>query len=221
MPEGSLNVKLILLIVPINTADLVDRFCRSCRSCRSADRHREVTDVAPWLSTLRATGVVVVLGAGAVVSPYGAGWSYGAGSSYGDEVTRDAVAAPARPADSSSAPADEPSRAGSRPGEGRDRPGRREEAPEEEDEDQDGDEGDVGGDVPGDPDAGDDTAVPEEPQEAVPVPSASPHQAAPQAVARAERPAEPVLRILPLGSGLILIGLGLGLAFAGLRLRRT
>jgi hypothetical protein len=31
---------------------------------------------------------------------------------------------------------------------------------------------------------------------------------------------EPVLEILPLGSGLILIGLGLGLAFLALRLRR-
>ncbi|RPF34894.1 hypothetical protein [Streptomyces sp. TLI_185] len=37
----------------------------------------------------------------------------------------------------------------------------------------------------------------------------------------AEQPAEPVLRILPLGSGLVLIGLGLGLAFIGLRMRRT
>ncbi|MFJ2609546.1 hypothetical protein ACIQOU_09550 [Streptomyces sp. NPDC091279] len=31
---------------------------------------------------------------------------------------------------------------------------------------------------------------------------------------------EPVLRLLPLGSGLVLIGLGLALAFLGLRLRR-
>ncbi|MET8831051.1 hypothetical protein ABZX40_15490 [Streptomyces sp. NPDC004610] len=30
----------------------------------------------------------------------------------------------------------------------------------------------------------------------------------------------PVVRILPLGSGLMLIGIGLGLAFLGLRLRR-
>lgn len=33
-------------------------------------------------------------------------------------------------------------------------------------------------------------------------------------------PAEPMLRILPLGTGLILIGLGLGMAFLALRLRR-
>ncbi|MFC5851588.1 hypothetical protein ACFPZI_06960 [Streptomyces chlorus] len=36
-----------------------------------------------------------------------------------------------------------------------------------------------------------------------------------------ERSAGPMLRILPLGSGLVLIGLGLGLAFVGLRLRRS
>ncbi|MET8288920.1 hypothetical protein ACGFWD_03750 [Streptomyces sp. NPDC048448] len=33
-------------------------------------------------------------------------------------------------------------------------------------------------------------------------------------------PAQPRLRILPLGGGLILIGLGLGMAFLALRLRR-
>ncbi|PSK44128.1 hypothetical protein B0E38_07721 [Streptomyces sp. 111WW2] len=32
--------------------------------------------------------------------------------------------------------------------------------------------------------------------------------------------AEPVLRVLPLGSGLVLIGLGLALGLVGLRLRR-
>ncbi|MGW3117902.1 hypothetical protein ACWDBW_12295 [Streptomyces sp. NPDC001107] len=37
----------------------------------------------------------------------------------------------------------------------------------------------------------------------------------------AGQPTEPVLRILPLGSGLVLIGLGLGLAFIGLRMRRA
>jgi hypothetical protein len=31
---------------------------------------------------------------------------------------------------------------------------------------------------------------------------------------------DPALAVLPLGSGLILIGLGLGLAFLGLRVRR-
>jgi hypothetical protein len=33
-------------------------------------------------------------------------------------------------------------------------------------------------------------------------------------------PPEPVLELLPLGTGLILIGLGLGLAFVALRVRR-
>lgn len=42
-----------------------------------------------------------------------------------------------------------------------------------------------------------------------------------QTVTHAEDPAEPVLRILPLGTGLILIGLGLGLAFIALRVRRS
>ncbi|GAB2469935.1 hypothetical protein GCM10027162_76440 [Streptomyces incanus] len=36
-----------------------------------------------------------------------------------------------------------------------------------------------------------------------------------------ERSTGPVLRILPLGGGLVLMGLGLGLAFVGLRLRRS
>jgi hypothetical protein len=34
-------------------------------------------------------------------------------------------------------------------------------------------------------------------------------------------PPEPALELLPLGSGLILIGLGLGLAFLALRARRA
>ncbi|MEV5316619.1 hypothetical protein AB0K92_02895 [Streptomyces sp. NPDC052687] len=42
----------------------------------------------------------------------------------------------------------------------------------------------------------------------------------PEAVVAERRRGEPVLRILPLGSGMVLIGLGLGLAFVGLRVRR-
>lgn len=53
------------------------------------------------------------------------------------------------------------------------------------------------------------------------MPSPPPLQPVHRTVARAEGTAEPVLRILPLGSGLILIGLGLGLAFIGLRVRRS
>ncbi|WP_086734798.1 hypothetical protein [Streptomyces glaucescens] len=48
-------------------------------------------------------------------------------------------------------------------------------------------------------------------------PEAEPPEAA---VADRERTGEPVLRILPLGSGMVLIGLGFGLAFVGLRVRR-
>ncbi|MFI8307638.1 hypothetical protein ACIF80_30320 [Streptomyces sp. NPDC085927] len=40
-------------------------------------------------------------------------------------------------------------------------------------------------------------------------------------VAGTGRSTGPMLRILPLGSGLVLMGLGLGLAFVGLRLRRS
>jgi len=53
------------------------------------------------------------------------------------------------------------------------------------------------------------------------VPSSPPLRPVHRTVTHAEDdPTEPVLRILPLGSGLILIGLGLGLAFIGLRVRR-
>jgi hypothetical protein len=89
-------------------------------------------------------------------------------------------------------PAPEASRAGSPAGEGRERPGRRESAPPDE--------------------AAHDEAVP------APVPTSVPD--GPQDTgARPSTVSGPVLRILPLGSGLILIGSGLGLAFLALRLR--
>jgi hypothetical protein len=120
-----------------------------------------------------------------------------------------------------SRPAEEPSRAGSRAGEGRMRPGR-----------PDGVEGD---DDTGPGEAPDsDAAQPEEPQTAdapdtLPPPeeagldpaSPTPPTTVRQPVQQGGAPAEPVLQILPLGSGLMLIGLGLGLAFLGLRLRRS
>ena len=68
--------------------------------------------------------------------------------------------------------------------------------------------------------AADATAFPEEPREPVPELSAPAEQPVREA-ATAERPVGQVLRILPLGSGLVLIGLGLGLAFFALRLRRV
>ncbi|MFD3732418.1 hypothetical protein [Streptomyces sp. NPDC058632] len=56
---------------------------------------------------------------------------------------------------------------------------------------------------------------------AAPVPSEVSRQPATNAATGTGRSAEPMLRILPLGSGLVLMGLGLGLAFVGLRLRRS
>jgi hypothetical protein len=81
------------------------------------------------------------------------------------------------------------------------RPGRPEEAGEE-------------------PGLSDATALPEEPRETAPL-SATPSQQPVREAATAERPVGQVLRILPLGSGLVLIGLGLALAFVALRLRRV
>ncbi|MET8943283.1 hypothetical protein ABZX30_06770 [Streptomyces sp. NPDC004542] len=51
------------------------------------------------------------------------------------------------------------------------------------------------------------------------MPSAPP-RAPGRAVAEGGEDAGPFVRILPLGSGLVLIGMGLGLAFVGLRVRR-
>ncbi|MFD5493517.1 hypothetical protein ACFYY3_15715 [Streptomyces sp. NPDC001812] len=53
--------------------------------------------------------------------------------------------------------------------------------------------------------------------EAVPLPSGASQSPA----SNTTTGAEPKVRILPLGSGLVLMGLGLGLAFVGLRLRRS
>lgn len=106
----------------------------------------------------------------------------------------------------SASPSVEPSWAGSRAGEGRMRPGR----PEE-------------------PWPGTATARPSGTGAAGDVPASSPasdpgatHEEEPVDQAVTDSAAsEPVLRILPLGSGLVLIGLGLGLAFVALRVRRA
>lgn len=135
-----------------------------------------------------------------------------------ESAARGAGAAPGVRATAS--PSGDPSRAGSRAGEGRERPGRHEETvgPTEEE--------DAAAEVGSEADAeqptvdGDADVVPEPSREAVPAASVPPQQPVRQAVSRAEDPTEPVLRILPLGSGLVLIGLGLGLAFIGLRVRR-
>ncbi|MFF0107655.1 hypothetical protein [Streptomyces hirsutus] len=53
------------------------------------------------------------------------------------------------------------------------------------------------------------------------MPSEMSRQPTANTVTGTDRSVGPMLRILPLGSGLVLMGLGLGLAFVGLRLRRS
>ncbi|MBC2905562.1 hypothetical protein [Streptomyces cupreus] len=130
--------------------------------------------MTPWLRTVRATGLAVVLVAG-----------WGCQVAYGEEGT---------PSASVSASVS-PSRAGSAAGEGRERPGRRGESV---------------------PEAEEETPL-AEPSPTAPAEATGSPVPAGQEVVRAE----PVLEVLPLGSGLVLIGLGLALAFVGLRLRRT
>ncbi|MEU6771689.1 hypothetical protein [Streptomyces sp. NPDC046759] len=124
-----------------------------------------------------------------------------------------------------SATAVQPTRAGSWAGEGRMRPGR---------PDVDGPAAEVEGDDDPVPTRAAGTGRAEDPEtanlpSATPTASTVPDEAG---VNPADRPTqnaapedengnEPVLQILPLGTGLVLIGLGLGLAFLGLRLRRN
>lgn len=114
--------------------------------------------------------------------------------------------------DTPSASSPAPDRAGSRAGEGRVRPGRSVEESDENDEEEDEGDESLGADV------GEEDPPPpaEPPGEAGLVPSE-----APGVDSTEEQPVGRVLRILPLGSGLLLIGLGLGLAFLALRLRRV
>ncbi|GHB24489.1 hypothetical protein GCM10010377_13090 [Streptomyces viridiviolaceus] len=245
--------------------------CEAC-SVDLADWDREgVTDVTPWLRTVRTTGLAGILVVGATLTPCTLGTAYAAGSaspgavaSPSPSVPDDASASepegperepaatsasmsastsrtagrptsgpagsavrdsasPSRSASLSASPSavsvpdDESSRAGSRPGEGRQRPGRQEPWEAEEDghawdtRDTDADRGRGLTEGP---------APAVSPGEAGLVPSASPTRSQPQADTHAEAAAEPVMKILPLGSGLVLIGLGLGLAFVALRLRR-
>ncbi|TGZ16781.1 hypothetical protein DV517_17540 [Streptomyces sp. S816] len=167
-------------------------------------------------------------GAGGAGGPSATGNTAGSGHSGHDHQDRPEHdgAGPQHPAvpsasasASDNAPSGEPSRAGSGAGEGKLHPGR-----------QDGPWAQVEGDEDSVPDSA--AAQPAEPETAE-TPTASrpteeagldptPGQSADQNAARqSENASEPTLRILPLGSGLVLIGLGLGLAFLGLRLRRT
>lgn len=175
--------------------------------------HQEgVTDVTPWLRPLHVTGLLLVLLAGPAPISY------------------------AVPHVSSYEPAPGESRAGSRAGEGRERPGRppapteesEEEQQEEQDEEAAPDEGqeeapeEDGGaghpDGPADGEQSEGAVAPETPGNTAP--RSHPPFDAEQAAGRQVHASEPVLRVLPLGSGLVLIGLGLGLAFVALRVRR-
>ncbi|MGW1722541.1 hypothetical protein ACWCQK_06315 [Streptomyces sp. NPDC002306] len=131
---------------------------------------------------------------------------------------------------SASASPTEPDRAGSLAGEGRQRPGRQEDvATQVQGEGTDEDPADPDGTDPREnadedsrsdtdgTDAGQATRTPGQDGLAPATPTDEPGR---QTVARPQSSAEPVLQILPLGSGLVLIGLGFGLAFLGLRLRR-
>ncbi|WP_079178863.1 hypothetical protein [Streptomyces humi] len=154
------------------------------------------------------------------------------------------------PSDSTGSPASpEPSLAGTVAGEGRLRPGRPlgpavavagdddpDAAPDDGQADDPGaDQADDPGAVPDDdPDgttasepAGNDAGRPsataaQPPGDAVLVPASPQPPPVHQAIAPGQDDGtEPVLDILPLGSGLVLVGLGLGLAFIGLRVRRS
>ncbi|MBJ6626264.1 hypothetical protein [Streptomyces sp. I4(2020)] len=216
--------------------------------------------MTPWLRTLGAT---LVLGAGAVLLPYGpfpgqpgaAGVAYGAERTPGPDAsdrTRTASRSPSAPASPSRSASPSATRSGIGPGEGRDRPGRqetaqggsRDTAPHRRDrtEEEGTNPREAAGRPDGDgvrrPDARHDTSTRAEDDtaEGSPAgsdgvtPSGSASSAAVPAPATSSRAAEPgaaagtavgpVLRILPLGSGLVLMGLGFALAFLGLRMRQ-
>ncbi|MFF1677537.1 hypothetical protein [Streptomyces sp. NPDC058256] len=161
--------------------------------------------MTPWLRAVRvvrapraprAPRALCVVGLLLALATGGAHLSYAAPASYA--VTHAASYAHEPSADAS--------RAGSQPGEGRERPGREEPTQQPE----------AG---VAEPDR--DPAFPDNPAASA-VSEPSPDAANPvrQSVVRPGPDPEPVLRIVPLGSGLILIGLGLGLAFLALRVRR-
>ncbi|RPE42384.1 hypothetical protein EDD90_5512 [Streptomyces sp. Ag109_O5-1] len=171
------------------------------------------------LDGVRLTPVRLLLVLAAILLPCDTAVAYGP-----DPQPSDSARASATPA---------PSRAGTLAGEGRTRPGRPQgPAVKIEGQDPDGDEdgdrdgtdeetatepAEIGAESPG-------AASAQPPREADLVPPTQSQQARPaqQAVTHTEDgDTEPVLQILPLGSGLVLIGLGLGLAFIGLRVRRS
>ncbi|MEV7320018.1 hypothetical protein [Streptomyces sp. NPDC093970] len=147
-----------------------------------------------------------------VLLPYGTAVAYDPGP----VVAHDPEAAPSPSGSASASPSPEPSRAGSPAGEGRLRPGRPQGPAaavqgqnEDDDEDETGTTGPSAGSAPPSQDAG---VIPGTPR---------PNTAHQAAAPGEDDGSEPVLHILPLGSGLILIGLGFGLAFVALRVRRS
>lgn len=158
--------------------------------------------MTPRLSALRVTGLLLVLMTGAVSPSYAV-----------SRAVPYAVSYAADPAPSARA-----SRAGSDAGVGRTHPGREE--PTARDEDGSGSHEDTAPTYTDRDPAGENAASDGPDATGAPEPSrpaALPVQH--DEVGPATAP-EPVLKILPLGGGLILIGLGLGLAFLALRLRR-
>ncbi|WP_307132537.1 hypothetical protein [Streptomyces aurantiacus] len=184
--------------------------------------------MTPWLRTFRTlhvTGLLLLLLAGPAHTPYAAAYEpvpaeSRAGSRAGEGRERPGREAPPTDETSAPAPSDSPasrqspeSPGSSQSPESPDRPessrspenedGRKSERQEQE--------------ASGVPEASRNAAPPSEPPPARPARPADAHEAADRPV----RASEPVLRVLPLGSGLVLIGLGLGLAFLALRVRRS
>ncbi|MFJ4891102.1 MULTISPECIES: hypothetical protein [unclassified Streptomyces] len=160
--------------------------------------------MTPWLRILPTAGLLAAAllcgtGPAADAAPPAAGILASTGSL--------GQPGPGAPEPGRAIPTPDASRAGSLAGEGRVRPGRPEEdSPEPEDSDSGTDIGsgiDSGLSQVGD--------VPEARDDPAPVQ---------QSVVSPGSTTEPVWQVLPLGGGLILVGLGLGLAFVGLRVRR-
>ncbi|MEU8928556.1 hypothetical protein AB0D30_01535 [Streptomyces sp. NPDC048409] len=172
----------------------------------------------PTSGGVRLALVRLLLVLAAVLLPHGTAHAYDPGP----VVAQDPEATPSDSASASDSA--EPSRAGTLAGEGRMRPGRPQgpaAAVQGQDQDEDEPEEDevAPGDGTGRPSPAVTSARPS--GTSAPVPSTPRQQPAQQAAAPAEdESSEPVLHILPLGSGLVLIGLGLGLAFVALRVRR-
>ncbi|MET9900109.1 hypothetical protein [Streptomyces sp. NPDC006446] len=171
--------------------------------------------MTPWLRTLPTAGLLAAaLLNGSGLLAYAAPARSGAASYVAAPVpsARGTAAAeaegPAATDPTRPTPTEDSSRAGSFAGEGRSRPGRAE--PDLQDIPDAAD--------PQDTDPGADAGL----TEASVAPEPSRNDAVPvqQSVVGPASPPEPVLEILPLGTGLILIGLGLGMAFVALRVRR-